>query len=158
MTTPGFEEVDEERLLAGGDQSSEFSAVNKWEWIEQMRVNVNSVIQVDWPTDWGRTHQRDDDPRFWRNGWRWPKLRLLAGEKYQSPEFSATKNESECEFCRVGWWTHQRDDYPVLKWTKLFFERAGMSKLRLLAGISNQSPESSAVSDDDQMRVNVKIW
>ena len=28
MTTPGFE-VDEERLLAGGNQSSEFSAMNK---------------------------------------------------------------------------------------------------------------------------------
>jgi len=47
------------------------------------------------------------------------------------------------------------DDYPVLKKTKLFLERARLSKLRLLAG-TNQSPESSAVNDN-QLRVNVKI-
>jgi len=32
MTTPGFEEVDEERLLAGGNQSSEFSNESECEF------------------------------------------------------------------------------------------------------------------------------
>jgi len=130
MTTPGFEVEEVLRWTKRGcllerNQSSEFSE------------GECEFCNFGWSPNWLRKEYpptrwlpgfKVDEALFLEEAWI-SKLKLLAGTN-QSPEFSATKNKSECEFCYFGWspdWL--RKEYLPTRWLPGFEEKAFWKEL-----------------------------